>query len=228
VFRLDGKWPPSTIETTPSRTRKRTPRRHLLVALVSLAALVAIGWLIAGTTTGSSDRSSHRTIPLSEIVSVEAPPAHRAPAGTSASENCGIQAPRPRSGIELGGSYRGGRGRITVNNGSASDALAVLQDAFSRRPRRAIYIRTGETGIVTSIPPGRYQLLFQFGEVWLHSRRFCHVDRTAQFDDVFAFDERTEDDGVTYRSFRVTLHAVPNGEATTSALPNEPLLLPPS
>lgn len=134
---------------------------------------------------------------------------------------------RPTSGRELGGRHRGGHGRITIANGTANDAVAVLSAVSDGRPRRAIFIRSGEDGLITSIPVGTYRLQFQFGELWLVSRRFCTISGTSEFAEAFNFTENAVDGSIEYQTFSVSLHATPSGNASTRRLDNGPLLLPP-
>src|ERR1019366_4090203 len=52
---------------------------------------------------------------------------------------------QPASGSELGGKWRGGLGRLKIVNGTPRDAVAVLIDSATQVPRRAIYVRSGES-----------------------------------------------------------------------------------
>jgi hypothetical protein len=132
---------------------------------------------------------------------------------------------RPRTSAELGGRHRGGLGRLRVMNGTAEDAVAVLVQ--SGVPKRAIYVRTQEEGIMTSIPVGEYHLHFQRGSRWLNTRRFCDVTTTSQFAETFDFYETEEDDGTRFKEVRVSLHAVPHGNARTITMSADLFGLPP-
>src|SRR5882724_3855500 len=134
---------------------------------------------------------------------------------------------RPTSGAELGGYHRGGLGRLRVANGTESDAVAVLIDDATEVPRRAIFIRSGESGAVTSVPSGRYRLRFQLGSDWLSERRFCRIRGTSEFERAFEFQEVESDRGTRYSAYEVTLHPVPQGSARTHALSDSRFELPP-
>jgi hypothetical protein len=133
---------------------------------------------------------------------------------------------RPASGSELGGKYRGGLGQLKIANGTERDAVAVLIDGATEVPKRAIYVRSGEAGAITSVPNGNYRLRFQFGLRWLRERRFCEPANTSEFDDVFDFHQVATVGGPKYGTFEVTLHPVVDGTARTHSLSNAELRLP--
>ena len=126
----------------------------------------------------------------------------------------------------MGGKHRGGLGRLRVTNGTERDAVAVLIDSATKAPKRAIYVRSGEAGAITSVPNGDYRLRFQFGQHWLRERRFCEPANTSEFDDAFDFREVSAGSRTTYSTFEVTLHPVIDGTAKTHSLSNAELTLP--
>lgn len=132
----------------------------------------------------------------------------------------------PRSGTEIGGVHKGGLGSLRIKNGSESDAIAVVLDGITREPKRAIYIRRGEAGVMTSMPVGTYRVRFQLGQQWLRSRRFCRISGTSEFEDALDFKERDTGNSTEYSQFELTLYAVVDGNARTDSLPNTPLALP--
>lgn len=134
---------------------------------------------------------------------------------------------RPPSSEELGGSYRGGLGRLRVMNGTDFDAVAVLLESSTNLPRRAIYIRRNESGSIIQIPPGAYWLQFQLGTSWHVNRHFCRMAGSFEFDDPFDFEEREKSDAIEYSTFKITLHPVPLGTATTHSIPASAFQLPP-
>ncbi|MGB9005731.1 MAG: hypothetical protein WCB96_08415 [Candidatus Aminicenantales bacterium] len=134
---------------------------------------------------------------------------------------------RPISGEELGGHWRGGLGSLRITNGTDKDAVAVLIDDNLGYPRRAIYIRKRESGIMTSIPIGTYRLRFQFGNYWLADRRFCKLFGTSEFYESFRFEERELNNGTEYSTWEVSLHPVPEGTAKTYQIANSSFELPP-
>lgn len=156
-------------------------------------------------------------------------PSTPAPTPASAappSFRCEAEIAPPTSGAEIGGRHRGGLGSLTIKNGSESDAIAVVLDATTHQPRRAIYIRRGEIGLVSSMPVGSYIVRFQLGDTWLESRRFCNISSTSEFEDRIDFTERRSNTGTEFSRVELTLFTVQGGNAPTDTLPNVPLLLP--
>jgi hypothetical protein len=121
--------------------------------------------------------------------------------------------------------YREGLGQLTITNATDLDALAVLNDEPSNEPRRAIYIRTGESALLTAVRRGNYRLRFQFGSRWVKEGRFCESYGTATTAEAFQFKEGRAESGAGSR-FEVTLHGVPSGGAEMQRLPDRPLPLP--
>ena len=134
---------------------------------------------------------------------------------------------QPRSSTPLGGSYRRGLGRLRVMNGTDFDAVAVLLESSTNLRRRAIYIRRNESGSITQILAGAYWLQFQLGTSWHVNRHFCRMAGSFEFDDPFDFEEREKSDGIEYSTFKITLHPVPLGTATTHSIPASAFELPP-
>lgn len=139
---------------------------------------------------------------------------------------CDDEVAPPVSGAEIGGRHRGGLGSLTIKNGSESDAIAVVLDATTLQPRRAIYIRRGEVGMMGSMRVGSYIVRFQLGDTWLGSRRFCHISSTSEFEKSIEFVERQTDTGTEFSNVELTLFTVQGGNAPTDTLPNAPLPLP--
>jgi hypothetical protein len=73
---------------------------------------------------------------------------------------------------------------------------------------------------MTEVPSGFYRLRFQLGQTLMaEHRKFCNVHSTSEFDGDLDFNWTATDDGWEYSSFEVTLHAVPDGNASTSTIP---------
>lgn len=134
---------------------------------------------------------------------------------------------RPRTSRELAPFSSTGHGRLTIDNGTGLDAVAVLVHAYDEHPYRAIYIRAGEKGIFTRIAQGSYYLRFQFGADWTRQRRFCEIHGTEQFVEVLDFTERLKGDVIEYAVFEVTLHRIAGGNARTEVLASTEFELPP-
>jgi DnaJ-domain-containing protein 1 len=200
------------------------PRENMTAILVILfVGLVIVGGL-AGLLSGESRQSSTPTValPKLELVKPTVQVLHVEPLCDDS------LVVRPKSGVEFGGRHRGGLGRLKVENGTENDAVAVLVDEATRVATRAVYVRSHEIGLVTSIPPGAYRVRFQLGISWLRERRFCAPFATSEFNDRFDFREVPSDQATEYSTFEVTLHPVIGGTAKTHALSARELALPSS
>ena len=206
--------------TYPGRTPKPSKRRWLVAA--SLAGMLLLSWGIYRITNSPQEKMFSVGSRLN-VPAIPAPVATVPPMLPACHPEADI---RPWSGAELGGGYRGGLGSLRVRNGTDFDAVAVLIDDTGDIPRRAIFIRTGESGAMTSVPPGRYRLRFQLGSDWLAERRFCRSRGTSEFDGAFSFEEIESGRGTKYSVHEVTLHAVPHGTARTHVVLDERFELP--
>jgi hypothetical protein len=116
---------------------------------------------------------------------------------------------------------------LLVTNGTGFDAVAVLIDDFAGMPRRAIFIRQGESGSITSIRPGHYRLQFQLGTDWLtESRRFCRLLDTSEFENLFDYQEIESNEGIESSDYEITLHPVKGGKARKKVIDNSSFELP--
>jgi hypothetical protein len=206
---------------SPSTGRSRTTR--ILVAAASLAGIIFVSWGVFRIVTPPERKTAPATVGA-PFASLPAPVvAVQAAAPTCQTD---VQV-RPRSGTELGPRYRGGLGELRVVNGTELDAVPVLIDNRAEAPRRAIFIRKGESGAMMSVPAGRYRLRFHLGSDWLAERRFCYLLASSEFDDVFAFEEVQATAGTGYGVYSVTLQPVPEGTAHTHVVPDGRFELPP-
>lgn len=143
------------------------------------------------------------------------------------SDNCtGGGARRPSSNEDLGGDFRRGKGEFEISNGTSYDAVAVLMDARTRHPGRAIYIRRGEKGRMIGIPVGSYRLQFQLGAAWTSGKRFCYPVSKSEFDRTFDFDEHRLSDRLEYWEWSVTLNGVIGGTATAHRVSDDAFVMP--
>ena len=118
---------------------------------------------------------------------------------------------RPLSGMVLGPAKGKGRGTLTVENGSESDAYVVLAPAEDK-PSLSAYVRAGDSFALKGIRDGVYHLFFATGEEWDgDARAFSDEARYERFEDEFPF--RTSSS--TYTTWKVTLQPVLGGTAAT-------------
>jgi hypothetical protein len=201
------------------RTSIAKMRRWLLTgSIAGMILLLGVSYWL-----GDPPQATNPNVPIARSPS-PVPAANLNPAPPT----CPVETQRrPPSGAELGGRHRGGLGRLRATNGTNWDAVAVLVHEQTERPLRAIFIRHGESGSMTSIPPGRYRIRFQLGTDWLTERRFCEPRATSEFDSVFDFDETDSTTGTSYATYEITLHGVLLGTARTHSIPNSRFELPP-
>ncbi|MFE1173047.1 hypothetical protein [Streptomyces sp. NPDC058773] len=113
---------------------------------------------------------------------------------------------------------RGGLGRLTVNNGTASDAVVTLTrgggTAFS------VYVRKGSKATVRSVNSGVYTVYFTTGQDWNGAKnsftRGCSFEK---FDDKANFRTVQVSGGTQYTVLTFTLNKVIGGNASTSTVP---------
>ncbi|MEU9488115.1 hypothetical protein AB0D83_31535 [Streptomyces decoyicus] len=113
---------------------------------------------------------------------------------------------------------RGGLGRLTVRNGTSTDAVVTLtrgsQTAFS------VYVRKGSNATVRSVNSGSYTVFFTTGEDWNSAKssftRQCSFEK---FDDKANFRTVRVAGGTQYTVLTFTLNKVIGGNASTSRVP---------
>ncbi|MFC9230863.1 hypothetical protein ACFTZI_18200 [Streptomyces decoyicus] len=113
---------------------------------------------------------------------------------------------------------RGGLGRLTVRNGTGTDAVVTLtrgsQTAFS------IYVRKGSDATVRSVNSGSYTVYFTTGEDWNSAKssftRQCSFEK---FDDKANFRTVRVAGGTQYTVLTFTLNKIIGGNASTSTVP---------
>ena len=90
-------------------------------------------------------------------------------------------------------------GQLTVKNGDTENAYVVL--TFDNKTRyKSLFIKAGQSGVITEIPDGPYYLYYKVG------------DSSGRFDEAFEFATT----GDTYKTWTVTLYPVKGGNAETS------------
>lgn len=217
------------IESPQVGTRSMRARGRFATASVVTALLFFMGWALTKLdNTTPAPSAVEQTSPFRAPAPQEGQRPRTLAPTARAEQDCPPELiSRPRSGGELGGNLRGGLGRVRVINGTSHDAVVNLIEVPGNVPRRAIYVRAGESGLITQLPPGTFRLQFQTGVSWRTDRRFCEVLGTSQFDDSFDFEERDTGDGTDYSIWKVTLNPVRNGTAMTHGIPASAFVLPP-
>lgn len=113
---------------------------------------------------------------------------------------------------------RSGLGRLTVKNGTGTDAVVTL----SRGTRTAfsVYVRKGSEATVRSVNSGSYTVYFTTGEDWNGPKSsFTRECRFEKFDDKATFRTVRVAGGTQYTVLTFSLNKVIGGNASTSAVP---------
>ncbi len=113
---------------------------------------------------------------------------------------------------------RGGLGRLTVRNGTGTDAVVTL--TRGTRTAFSVYVRTGSNATVRSVNSGSYTVYFTTGEDWNSAKssftRECSFEK---FDDTANFRTVRVAGGTQYTVLTFTLNKVIGGNASTSTVP---------
>ena len=114
-----------------------------------------------------------------------------------------------------------GRGKLTLVNGLIEDAyVKVLKDNLLVA---SFYVRGSGSFEFDHFPDGSYAVLFCTGFGWdVHQRDFARGRKARQYDSPLYFETRTTREGSSIVTstdvLKLTLHAVPDGNAKTSDL----------
>lgn len=119
-----------------------------------------------------------------------------------------VSFPRPPTGV-IKRYVTGGWGELTVENGSGKDGVIILT-RLNDQPLLAAYIRAAGSLLIDGIPDGVYRIYFSQGEAWDSERnQFARDVSLQRFEDTLDFTTT----GRQYTSWKITLHAVPGGNA---------------
>ncbi|WP_129293775.1 hypothetical protein [Streptomyces lydicus] len=113
---------------------------------------------------------------------------------------------------------RGGLGRLTIKNGTGTDAVMTL--TRSTRTAFSVYVRSGSEATVRSVNSGSYAVYFTTGEDWNGAKSsFTRECRFEKFDDRATFRTVRVAGGTQYTVLTFSLNKVIGGNARTSAVP---------
>ncbi|MDT0457395.1 hypothetical protein RM550_16895 [Streptomyces sp. DSM 41527] len=113
---------------------------------------------------------------------------------------------------------RGGLGRLTVRNGTGTDAVMTL--TRGTRTAFSVYVRSGSEATVRSVNSGSYTVYFTTGEDWNDPKSsFTRECRFEKFDDRATFRTVRVAGGTQYTVLTFSLNKVIGGNAGTSAVP---------
>lgn len=124
---------------------------------------------------------------------------------------------------------KGGSGKLKVKNGNKVDGVVVLTRQSARSvPVISTYVRANNSFTIEAIPDGKYWIYFSLGTDWnSHTKGFLATTRRGKFSDVATFKTSTSSwrdsthryTNTRYTRYRITLHGVQGGGATTEAVP---------
>jgi hypothetical protein len=115
---------------------------------------------------------------------------------------------------------RSGLGKLTVKNGTASDAVVTL--TRGRKTAFTVYLREGASATVRSVNNGTYTVYFTMGEDWNSAKKsFTRDCSFEKFDDPADFHTRQVSGGTQYDVLTFSLAKSIGGNATTTGVPQE-------
>lgn len=153
----------------------------------------------------------HRAKRATEGVQVDRPPEHYTSLATGAQLE-------EDSGTE-------GHGELTIVNGTQTDAVVRLYDAYTAQTLRFRFVKSQEPLLLTGIPPGEYDLAFTTGLDWdKENLTFRWGPSYQQFERAVVYGEEREGREIRFNTVRVTLHPVLHGNARTKRISREQFL----
>lgn len=119
-----------------------------------------------------------------------------------------------------------GLGELTVENGTALDAVVRLVRLSSDQTTRWFYVRAKQSVPIAGIPAGEYRLLYTSGADWDDSAtQFRLSANYDEFERMLSYHETPEESGKTiYKSFSVTLQPVLYGNVRTRKISRDEFL----
>ena len=108
-----------------------------------------------------------------------------------------------------------GRGELSIDNGTDEDTVVRLQNEATDETVRFLFVRSKDKIALTDIEPGRYSLIYTFGQCWDEENELFAVSpEYREFGKVLVYGDR---DG-SFDSISVTLHTVPFGNVRSKQI----------
>jgi hypothetical protein len=105
-----------------------------------------------------------------------------------------------------------GHGELTVDNGTAEDAVVRLSDVTTNQTVRWFFVQAHSSAHVSRMPPGSYRLTYTTGLDWVESEdSFKWRPSYSEFARTLDYREQRDSEGVQYHTINVTLHPVITG-----------------
>ncbi|MFF4776896.1 hypothetical protein ACFY05_28935 [Microtetraspora fusca] len=119
------------------------------------------------------------------------------------------------NGTILASGIRGGRGTLTVKNGSSGDSVVTL--VLGKKKAVSVYVRKRSTAKVTNIKDGKYRVYYTSGSDYDRAvRGFTHNCAFQKFDDSLSFKTTYTATQIRWSNWTLTLNKVIGGNAPTS------------
>ncbi|WP_433423625.1 hypothetical protein ACQP1V_16195 [Microtetraspora malaysiensis] len=119
------------------------------------------------------------------------------------------------NGTILASAIRGGRGSLTVKNGTAGDSVVTL--VLGKRKAVSVYVRKRSTAKVTNIRDGKYRVYYTSGSDYDRATRgFTRNCVFQRFDDSLSFTTTYTATQIRWSTWTLTLQKMIGGNASTS------------
>ena len=138
--------------------------------------------------------------------------------------------PLPPNGAILAGEVDpSSKHQLTVSNRTGRHAVVILRSVGMSTSALEFFVHANQDVFIAGVPDGNYRLIYLFGEGWNQEKgRFRRSAGAWEFDSPSAFWRTTSVTGETRRTefdvIKITLHTVPNGNATTHKIDEDELL----
>ena len=216
----------------PSQTSVRMPQWIYNLIILCVIGLVAKGCesiksIAPRTPSNLSASSSSTRIPESPISGYTPAPVNlmATPVPTPKDIIPGpLDYPEPVNGFVFKNRLsNNGHGKLRVSNGCPSHSVVKLVDTSLNQAVYAGFVRANCELSITSIPDGKYRLLFASGHGWDEiDGRFTVREGSSEFDEPMIYNTTPINDGVRtgvqYDSLSVTLNPVIGGTAKTESI----------
>lgn len=190
-----------------------------LPLLISILLIVILNWPRQPTTIKYSG-TPVPVIPSEQVTKDTTPP--------NQPEQAPAPAKDPKTYVSLNNgallaknsNYLRGAGKLKIDNGTGSDAIAKLVNLISNKSIYTVYVKSNSVFTIGNISDGNYKLFFNLGNDWDKTLRAFTANSSYEvFEDSFDFVTTKTDEGdyinTQYTTFNVTLNPVVNGQAKT-------------
>lgn len=205
-------------QTTSHRPRDRD-RRAVLGIVAAAAAIATLAWIGAWYSSPGAPRPNAPTPSaglFDDLIPVK-------PGATTTATPVPTCATPPANGAVLLFGLplvnESGAHRLTIENGSAGDAIVILRIAQTNEFAGEFFVAKDNTAVIDALPDGAYHVEWAIGGLLaVDCRRFVRTEGANEFDDVMDFRTRYAGGYKYTANDRLTLFAVPGGNADSHAI----------